>query len=152
VVLNVGAIVGGLFFASLSQSFGRRRTVIMVALLALPVVYFWAYAPTALTLAAGAFLMQVCVQGAWGVVPVHLNELSPPAVRGTFAGTVYQLGNLIASVNAVFQADLAESHGGDYRIALAGVACFAALLIATMMFIGPEARNVDMGRATPASE
>jgi len=152
VVLNVGAIVGGLTFASLSQSFGRRRTVIMVALLALPVIYFWAYAPTAITLAAGAFLMQICVQGAWGVVPVHLNELSPPSVRGTFAGTVYQLGNLIASVNAVFQAELAESHGGDYRIALAVVACFAALLIATMMYFGPEARNVEMGRAAPASE
>jgi len=152
VVLNVGAIVGGLTFASLSQSFGRRRTVIMVALLALPVIYFWAYAPTAITLAAGAFLMQICVQGAWGVVPVHLNELSPPSVRGTFAGTVYQLGNLIASVNAVFQAELAESHGGDYRIALAAVACFAALLIATMMYFGPEARNVEMGRVVPASE
>jgi SHS family lactate transporter-like MFS transporter len=152
VVLNVGAIVGGLTFASLSQSFGRRRTVIMVALLALPVIYFWAYAPTAITLAAGAFLMQICVQGAWGVVPVHLNELSPPSVRGTFAGTVYQLGNLIASVNAVFQAELAESHGGDYRIALAVVACFAALLIATMMYFGPEARNVEMGRVAPVSE
>ena len=152
VVLNLGAIVGGLTFASLSQSFGRRRTVILVALLALPMIYFWAYAPTAMTLAAGAFLMQICVQGAWGVVPVHLNELSPPSVRGTFAGTVYQLGNLLASVNAVFQAELAESHGGDYRIALAAVACFAALLIATMMYFGPEARNIDMARAAPASE
>jgi len=124
----------------------------MVALLALPIIYFWAYAPTAVTLAAGAFLMQVCVQGCWGVVPVHLNELSPPNVRGTFAGTVYQLGNLLASVNAVFQAEIAESHGGNYSIALAMVACFAALLIATMMYLGPEARNVDMGRAAPASE
>jgi SHS family lactate transporter-like MFS transporter len=152
VVLNVGAILGGLFFASLSQSFGRRKTVILAALLALPVIYFWAYAPTAITLAAGAFLMQICVQGAWGVVPVHLNELSPPKVRGTFAGTVYQLGNLIASVNAVFQAKFAESQGGNYSIALAVVAGFAALLIATMMFIGPEAHNVEMGRAAPASE
>jgi len=152
VILNIGAIIGGLFFASLSQSFGRRRTVIMVTLLALPVIYFWAYAPTAVTLALGAFLMQICVQGAWGVVPVHLNELSPPSVRGTFAGTVYQLGNLIASVNAVFQAEIAESHGGNYSIALAIVACFAALLIATMMYLGPEARNVEMGRAAPASE
>jgi SHS family lactate transporter-like MFS transporter len=152
VILNIGAIVGGLFFASLSQSFGRRRTVIMVALMALPVIYFWAYAPTAVTLAAGAFLMQICVQGCWGVVPVHLNELSPPSVRGTFAGTVYQLGNLIASVNAVFQAELAESQGGNYSLALAVVACFAALLIATMMYFGPEARNVEMGRAAPASE
>jgi MFS transporter, SHS family, lactate transporter len=152
VVLNVGAIVGGLFFASLSQSFGRRKTVIMVALLALPVIPFWAYAPTAATLALGAFLMQICVQGCWGVVPVHLNELSPPSVRGTFAGTVYQLGNLIASINAVFQAEFATSRGGDYSIALAVVACFAALLIATMMFLGPEAKDADMGRAAPASE
>ncbi len=152
VVLNLGAIVGGLFFASLSQSLGRRKTVIMVTLLALPVIYFWAYAPTAITLAAGAFLMQVCVQGAWGVVPVHLNELSPPQVRGTFAGTVYQLGNLIASVNAVFQTELAQSHGGNYSIALAVVAGFAALLIATMMFLGPEAKDADMGRTAPVSE
>jgi SHS family lactate transporter-like MFS transporter len=164
VVLNVGAIVGGLTFASLSQSFGRRRTVIMVALLALPVIYFWAYAPTAMTLAVGAFVMQICVQGCWGVVPVHLNELSPPSVRGTFAGTVYQLGNLLASVNAVFQAKLAENESwqamlpfgtpsqGNYSIALAVVACFAALLIATMMYVGPEARNADMGRTAPVSE
>jgi SHS family lactate transporter-like MFS transporter len=152
VVLNLGAIVGGLFFASLSQSFGRRKTVIMVALLSLPVIYFWAYAPTAITLAAGAFLMQVCVQGCWGVVPVHLNELSPPGVRGTFAGTVYQLGNLIASVNAVYQGEFAESRGNNYSIALAVVACFAALLIATMMFLGPEAKDAEMGRAVPATE
>jgi SHS family lactate transporter-like MFS transporter len=146
VILNIGAIVGGLFFASFSQSFGRRKTVVMVALLALPVIYFWAYAPTAVTLAAGAFLMQVCVQGAWGVVPVHLNELSPANVRGTFAGTVYQLGNLIASVNAVFQAEIAERNGGNYSLALAVVAGFAALLIATMMYFGPEAQNADLGR------
>jgi len=147
VVLNLGAIVGGLTFASFSQSFGRRKTIILTALLALPVVYFWAYAPTAITLAAGAFLMQICVQGAWGVVPVHLNELSPASVRGTFAGTVYQLGNLIASINAVFQAEFAEARGGDFSIALAIVACGAALLIAVMAFIGPEAHGVEMKRA-----
>jgi len=152
VILNVGAIVGGLFFASLSQKLGRRRTVVMVALLSLPVTYFWAYAPTAMTLAAGAFLMQVCVQGAWGVVPVHLNELSPASVRGTFAGTVYQIGNLIASVNAVFQAQFAQSQGGNYSIALAVVAAFAAILIAVMMYFGPEAQNADMGAPTPAEE
>jgi SHS family lactate transporter-like MFS transporter len=144
VVLNCGAIVGGLFFATLSQSFGRRKTIILSALLALPVIYFWAYAPTAITLAAGAFLMQICVQGAWGVVPVHLNELSPSSVRGTFAGTVYQLGNLIASVNAVFQAEFAEARGGNFSLALAVVAGGAALLIAVMAFLGPEAHSVEM--------
>jgi SHS family lactate transporter-like MFS transporter len=152
VILNLGAIVGGLFFASLSQSLGRRKTVVMVTLLSLPVIYFWAYAPTAVTLAAGAFLMQVCVQGAWGVVPVHLNELSPASVRGTFAGTVYQLGNLIASINAVFQAEFAQSQGGNYSIALAVVAGFAAILIAAMMWFGPEAQNADMGSGVPAEE
>jgi SHS family lactate transporter-like MFS transporter len=152
VTLNVGAIVGGLFFASLSQSLGRKKTVVMVALLALPVIYFWASGATAATLAVGAFLMQVCVQGAWGVVPVHLNELSPANVRGTFAGTVYQLGNLIASVNAVYQAELAESDKtflglSHYSLALAVVATFAAVVIAVMMALGPEKKDADMGAA-----
>mgnify|MGYP001111310880 FL=1 len=152
VILNIGAIVGGLFFASLSQSLGRRKTVVMVALLSLPVIYFWAYAATAVTLAIGAFLMQVCVQGCWGVVPVHLNELSPASVRGTFGGTVYQIGNLIASVNAVYQAGFAQSQGGNYSLALAVVAGGAALLIAVMMYFGPEAQNVDMNAPASASE
>lgn len=152
VILNLGALVGGIFFAALSQSLGRRRTIIMVTLLSLPVAYFWAYAPTAVTLAVGAFLMQVCVQGAWGVVPVHLNELSPPSVRGTFAGTVYQTGNLLASVNAVFQASFAKSHGGDYSLALLVVAIGAAILIAVMTYFGPEAHNADMAAPVPAEK
>ncbi len=120
VIYNIGAIIGGLFFGSISQGFGRRRTVILVTLLALPVIYFWAYAATPVTLALGAFLMQVCVQGAWGVVPAYLNELAPPDARGTFAGTCYQLGNFIASINAVLQAGIAEQTGGNYSLALAG--------------------------------
>ena len=152
VIANIGAIIGGLFFGSFSQSFGRRRTVILVALLALPVIYFWAYAATPVALALGAFLMQVCVQGAWGVVPAHLNELSPAAARGTFPGTCYQLGNLIAAVNLPLQSSIAESQGGNYSIALAIIATCAALLIAAMMYFGPEAHNVDMGRAAPVSE
>jgi SHS family lactate transporter-like MFS transporter len=144
VILNIGAIVGSLFVASLSQRFGRRRVVVAAALAALPVAYFWAYAPGFAALAVGAFVMQVCVQGAWGVVPVHLNELSPARVRGTFGGTVYQVGNLIASVNAVLQADIAEKSGGNYSWALMVVAVSAALLIAITMWFGPEAHNVDM--------
>jgi SHS family lactate transporter-like MFS transporter len=146
VIYNIGAIIGGLFFGSISQSFGRRRTVILVTLLSLPVVYLWAYSTTPMMLALGAFLIQVCVQGAWGVVPAYLNELAPASARGTFAGTCYQLGNFIASVNAVLQAGIAEQMGGNYSIALASVAVFAALLIATMMFFGPEAHNVELGR------
>ncbi len=145
VIYNVGAIIGGIFFGTISQSFGRRRTIILVSLLALPVIYFWAYSTTPLMLTLGAFLMQFCVQGAWGVVPAHLNELSPPGARSTFPGTCYQLGNLIASVNVVLQADIAERMHGNYSIALAIVATSAALLIATLIKFGPEAHNVEMG-------
>ncbi len=152
VIANIGAIIGGLFFGNFSQTFGRRRTVILVTLMALPVIYFWAYAATPVALALGAFLMQVCVQGAWGVVPAHLNELSPAAARGTFPGTCYQLGNLIAAINLPLQSSIAESMGGNYSIALAIIATCAALLIATLMWLGPEAHNVDMGRAAPVSE
>jgi SHS family lactate transporter-like MFS transporter len=149
VIANIGAIVGGLFFGSFSQVFGRRKTIIMMTLLALPVSYLWAYSETAVTLALGAFLMQVCVQGAWGVIPVHLNELAPAAARGTFAGTVYQLGNLIAAVNLPLQSHIADTAGGDYRVAMVAVACCAALLIATLTKFGPEAHNVEMGRTPP---
>ena len=108
-------------------------------------------------LALGAFLMQVCVQGAWGVVPVHLNELSPADVRGTFAGTVYQLGNLIAAVNAVFQAELAESGtqllGLDHICAGAGGGRhLRGAADRDHDVLGPEAKDADMGRAAPASE
>ena len=152
VIANIGAIIGGLFFGSFSQSFGRRKTIILVTLLALPVIYFWSHGTTPVALALGAFLMQVCVQGAWGVVPAHLNELAPAAARGTFAGTCYQLGNLIAAVNNPLQSAIAEHAGGNYSLALAIVATCAALLIATLAWLGPEAHNVEMGRAAPVSE
>lgn len=95
-------------------------------------------------LAAGAFLLQFCVQGAWGVVPAYLNELSPPAIRGAFAGTVYQLGNFIASYNATMQTGIAERHGGNYSLALASVAAAAALAIIALAFLGREAKDADM--------
>jgi SHS family lactate transporter-like MFS transporter len=144
VIYNVGAILGGLAFGSISQALGRRKAIALAALLAIPTVWLWAYSETAAMLAVGAFLLQFFVQGAWGVIPVHLNELSPPAIRGAFAGTVYQLGNFIASYNAVMQARIAESHGGDYSLALAGVAIAAALAIALLAGFGREAKGVDL--------
>jgi SHS family lactate transporter-like MFS transporter len=90
--------------------------------------------------------MQFMVQGAWGVVPVHLNELSPPDARGTFPGFVYQLGNLIASVNAPLQAGIAAHFGGNYALALAGVAGVVAIVIAILTALGREARGVDFAR------
>jgi MFS transporter, SHS family, lactate transporter len=100
IVGNVGAIVGGIAFGAWSERLGRRKAIIFAALLALPVLPLWAFAQTPILLGLGAFLMQVAVQGAWGVVPTHLNELSPDAVRGTFPGLMYQLGNLLAAINA----------------------------------------------------
>jgi len=145
VVANTGAIIGGIWFGAYSQRVGRRRAIITAALLALPVIPLWAFATTPLLLGAGAFLIQLAVQGAWGVVPVHLNELSPDEVRGTFPGLAYQLGNLFASVNAVFQARFAASHGGNYALALAMVAGITAVVLATITGLGKESKGATLG-------
>ena len=145
VIYNIGAIIGGISFGSLSEHFGRRRIIIIASLLSLAVLPLWAFATSVVWLAAGAFLMQVTVQGAWGVIPVHLNELSPDDARGTFPGFVYQLGNLIASVNATLQAGIAAHYGGDYAFALAAVAGTVAIAIAILTALGPEAKAVKFG-------
>jgi len=144
VIYNIGAILGGLTFGYFSQHVGRRRAMVTAALLAIPAIGLWAFCSSALLLAVGAFVLQFFVQGAWGVVPAHLNELSPREARGTFAGTVYQLGNFIASSNAVLQAKIAESHGNNYALALACVAIAASLTIALLVGFGREAKGADM--------
>jgi SHS family lactate transporter-like MFS transporter len=106
--------------------------------LALPVIPLWAFSQTIALLALGGFLIQVAVQGAWGVVPAYLNEMSPPAVRAMFPGLVYQLGNLIASPNAVIQAGIAEHHGGNYGFALALVTGITAIALAGWTLAGPD--------------
>jgi MFS transporter, SHS family, lactate transporter len=146
IVANIGAIVGGTFFGAFSERIGRRRAIILAALLSLPVIPLWAFSSSPLYIAAGAFLIQIMVQGAWGVVPVHLNELSPDAVRGTFPGFAYQLGNLLASANASIQAAIAKSHGGDYGLALAIVAAIVAVALALLAALGKEAKGVAFGR------
>ncbi|MBS0478098.1 MAG: MFS transporter [Proteobacteria bacterium] len=140
---NVGAIVGGISFGIWSESIGRKRAIVIAALLALPVIPLWAFSATPLMLALGAFLIQVAVQGAWGIVPVHLNELSPALVRGLFPGFAYQLGNLIASRNAPIQAGIAETHGGNYGLALALVAAVTVVVLVAWTLLGPERRDVD---------
>jgi MFS transporter, SHS family, lactate transporter len=111
----------------------------------------WAFATTGLWLAVGAFLMQVMVQGAWGIIPVHLNELSPDEARGTFPGVVYQLGNFIAAVNAPLQAGLAAHWGGNYALALALVAGIVAVAIVILTALGTEAKGVAFGRGAAPS-
>ena len=149
---NVGAIVGGLFFGALSERVGRRRAIVIAALLALPALPFWAFASTPLILGAGAFVMQVAVQGAWGVIPAHLNELSPPEIRATFPGVVYQLGNLLAAVNLNLQMLIAGAEGNNYGLAMAIVVGCVALVIILMMVFGPEKRGISMaGAGGPSS-
>ena len=142
-VMNVGAIVGGISFGIWSERIGRKRAIIIASLLALPAIPLFAFSATPILLALGGFLMQVAVQGAWGIVPVHLNELSPPLARSLFPGFAYQLGNLIASKNAPIQAGIAEAHGDNYGLALALVCGTVAVVIAIWTALGPERKNAD---------
>ena len=142
-VMNVGAIVGGIGFGIWSEKIGRKRAIIIASLLAVPIIPLWAFSSTPLLLGVGAFLVQVAVQGAWGIVPVHLNELSPPLARSLFPGFAYQLGNLIASKNAPIQAGIAESHGNNYALALALVCGVTGVVIALWTALGPERKNAD---------
>ena len=142
-VMNVGAIVGGISFGIWSERIGRKRAIIAASLLALPVLPLFAFSTTPLMLGIGGFLMQVAVQGAWGIVPVHLNELSPPLARSLFPGFAYQLGNLIASKNAPIQAGIAEARGDNYGFALALVCGIVAVVIAFWTALGPERKHAD---------
>ncbi len=146
-VLNLGAIAGGLTFGSLSERIGRRRAIVLAALLALPVIPLWAFSATPLMLGAGVFLIQVAVQGAWGVVPAHLNELSPPGARGAFPGFAYQLGNLFAAVNQYLQTSFAAEHGNNYGLAMALVCGVVAVGLAIVAWFGPEKKGVAFGDA-----
>jgi SHS family lactate transporter-like MFS transporter len=144
-LLNLGALAGGLFFGAWSERVGRRRAMIAAALLAIPVIPLWTHGGSLLLLGLGAFLIQVMVQGAWGVVPTHLNELSPDAVRGTLPGFAYQLGNLLAAGTATAQTWLAHRHGGDLAWAMSLWIAVVAVVLAALVWLGPEARGVDFG-------
>ena len=144
---NVGAIFGGVLFGAWSETFGRRRAIIVASLLSLIVIPLWTFSHTAAMLGLGAFFMQLMVQGAFGVLPVHLNELSPADARGAFPGYAYQMGNLLASGVSVWQAQIAAghptaSHHPNYGMALAIVAGGAAIAMAVITGFGPERRNI----------
>src|SRR3954463_5936081 len=143
IVYNLGAILGGAYFGALSQGFGRRRTIVMCAAFALVVSPFFAFSPTIATLAIAAFVMQFFVQGAWGVIPAHLTELSPDEIRGFYPGVTYQLGNLLAALNLPIQTSLAESHSG--RFALAAVIVPTLLIVILLTALGSERHSADFG-------
>lgn len=149
IISGIGALLGGILFGAWSERIGRRRAIVLAALLAIPMIPLWAYSHSVPMLALGGFLMQFMVQGAWGIIPAHLNELSPPAVRGTFPGFTYQLGNLLASKNGVIQATLAERrYGGSYPPVLAGTVVIVATLVAAVTLLGREAKGADLTSTT----
>src|SRR3954453_9355858 len=143
IIYNIGANLGGPYFGALSQGFGRKRTIIVCAGFALLVSPAFAYAPTLALLAVSAFVMQFFVQGAWGVIPAHLTELSPDEIRGFYPGVTYQLGNLLAALNLPIQTSLAESHGG--RFALFAVIVPVLVAVIALTALGREARGIELG-------
>src|ERR1035441_7384736 len=129
ILYGFGSIAGGFVFGALSEKWGRKRAIVTAALLAIPVIPLYAYGHSAITLGVGAVLMQFMVQGAWGVVPAYLTELSPAPVRATAPGLAYQLGGLVTSWNGKGQA-LAAERWGNYPAVLAITVIVVALSLA----------------------
>ncbi|WP_394840595.1 MFS transporter [Pendulispora brunnea] len=148
VVYNIGAMIGGFTFGGLSERFGRRRTIVLCALLGLPIVPAFAYGTSTGMLCLGAFLMQIAVQGAWGVVPAHLTEMSPDAIRGFYPGVTYQLGNCIAAFNLPIQEWLAQHYG--YPFALTATVVPTLALLAICAALGKEAKGIAFGQNVKA--
>jgi SHS family lactate transporter-like MFS transporter len=148
IIYAFGAICGGTVVGHLSQKWGRRRLIILTAAVGIVLIPLWVFSPGFTLLVIGGFAMQFMVQGAWGIVPVHLNELSPSAVRGTFPGFAYQLGNLFAANTAVVEAQLANhfhdaSGHPDYAKALAFFTFVIFLVLMLLAAIGPEKRGKE---------
>ncbi len=139
ILYNIGAIVGALFFGQISEKIGRRYSIMAALVLALFSIPAWAFGGSVLVLVLGSCLMQTGVQGAWGVIPAHLNELSPDSVRSLFPGFVYQLGVLIASPAVSFEFLLRDHFGYPWALTL-----FEGVVILLLLFIfafGPEQRG-----------
>jgi SHS family lactate transporter-like MFS transporter len=143
VIYNIGATIGGLVFGTLSSKFGRRYTIAFCAVIGLPIVPLFAYSQTAALLCLGSFLMQIVVQGAWGVIPAHLSEMSPDTIRGFYPGVTYQLGNLLAAFNLPIQEALAAQHGYPFALAATIIPVFIAVII--LVLLGKEARGIEFG-------
>ena len=143
VLYGFGSIAGGIAFGTLSEKWGRKRAIVAAALLSIPVIPLYAYGHSAITLGIGAVLMQFMVQGAWGVVPAYLTELSPAPVRATAPGLAYQLGGLVTSWNGKAQA-LAAERWGNYPAVLAVTVVVVALALAGLALMGREARGQEM--------
>jgi MFS transporter, SHS family, lactate transporter len=139
----VGALVGGVLVGLVSNRLGRRRSIVLSLLGALVVIPVWAFAPSLGFLVAGGFLMQFFVQGAWGVIPAHITELSPDAVRGFLPSFAYQCGALIAGQAARIEAEAARHT--TYAVAMAVTACVVFVGCAVAAAVGPERRGITYG-------
>ena len=139
ILYNVGAIVGALIFGSLSQKIGRRNSIMLALVISLVSIPAWAFGTSLTVLVIGSYLMQTGVQGAFGVIPAHLNELSPDAVRSLFPGFVYQLGVLVASPATAIEFVLRDHFG--YPWALTMFEASVILLMILIFWFGPEARD-----------
>jgi MFS transporter, SHS family, lactate transporter len=144
IVYNVGAILGCLSGGAMSQKIGRRRGMVMAAVLAVVLMPFWAVSSGPAALAVTAFFMQFLVQCMFGTMPAHLNEISPPKARATFPGFTYQFGNFLAAGNATLQVILAGKLHGNYGFGMAVVAGAGAIAFAVLAALGPEAREMRM--------
>jgi SHS family lactate transporter-like MFS transporter len=140
----LGAITGGALFGLYSDHVGRRKAMVRAAIGGLIVIPLWMFSPGVALIALGAFLMQFMVQGAWGVVPAHINELSPDRMRGFLPGFSYQVGVLIAATAPYIEASL--SHRFSYATVMG---TFTGIVMIVAMFViglGPEAHRVAFGR------
>jgi MFS transporter, SHS family, lactate transporter len=144
VLYNIGATLGGLVFGTLSERYGRRHTIAFCAVLGLPILPLFAWSHTAGLLALGAFLMQVIVQGAWGVIPAHLTEMSPDTIRGFYPGVTYQLGNCLAAFNLPIQQHLAATHGYSYALTITIIPVL--ITVAALTLLGTEAKGISFGK------
>jgi MFS transporter, SHS family, lactate transporter len=145
VIYNVGAILGGILFGYVSDRIGRRRALVLALLLATLAIPLWAFAPTTALLVVGAFVMQFMVQGAWGVIPAHITELSPDGVRGFLPGFAYQCGVLFASSIAYLEAVFATRT--TYANAMAATAFTVCTLGALVVVFGRERKGAAFGTA-----
>lgn len=143
IVTNVGGLLGGIAFGALSQHIGRTMTIMLAIALALPVLPFWMFASTPLMLGLTAFTLLACVQGAWGVVPVYLNELSPASIRGTFPGFVYQAGNFLAAANANIQIWIAGDLNHNYAMTMGLTVGIMAVVVVLLAAMAPEPKGAE---------
>ncbi len=142
-IAGMGAILGGIIFGHFSDQWGRRKTIIIAFVLGVLVIPLWAYAPNQALLVLGAFLMQFMVQGAWGVIPAHLAELSPDSVRGLLPGFAYQTAGIIASSVVWIEAVYAQKTSYATAMALTAISVFA--LASIMAAVGRERRGHTFG-------